>query len=65
MCSSDLIAGLHEVLRRQGLLQGRWCLDPGEDLSPGQMEEIDRVLAAYPFLADDAFVAENRDRWLR
>jgi dihydrodipicolinate synthase/N-acetylneuraminate lyase len=58
------IAGLHEVLRRQGLLQGRWCLDPGEDLSPGQMEEIDRVLAAYPFLADDAFVAENRDRWL-
>jgi hypothetical protein len=58
------IAGLHEVLRRQGLLQGRWCLDPDEDLSPGQMEEIDRVLAAYPFLADDAFVAENRDRWL-
>jgi len=58
------IAGLHEVLRRQGLLQGRWCLDPDEDLSPGQMEEIDRVLAAHPFLADDAFVAENRDRWL-
>src|SRR5688572_5445634 len=59
------IAGLHEVLRRQGLLQGRWCLDPDEDLSPGQMEEIDRVLAAYPGLADDAFVAENLDRWLR
>jgi dihydrodipicolinate synthase/N-acetylneuraminate lyase len=59
------IAGLHEVLRRQGLLQGRFCLDPGEDLSPGQMEEIDRVLAAYPGLADDAFVAENLDRWLR
>ena len=58
------IAGLHEVLRRQGLLQGRWCLDPAEDLSPGQMEEIDRVLAAHPFLADDAFVAENLDRWL-
>jgi dihydrodipicolinate synthase/N-acetylneuraminate lyase len=58
------IAGLHEVLRRQGLLQGRWCLDPDEDLSPGQMEEIDRVLAAHPFLADDAFVAANRDRWL-
>jgi dihydrodipicolinate synthase/N-acetylneuraminate lyase len=58
------IAGLHEVLRRQGLLAGRWCLDPAEDLSPGQMEEIDRVLGAYPFLADDAFVAENRDRWL-
>jgi dihydrodipicolinate synthase/N-acetylneuraminate lyase len=59
------IAGLHEVLRRQGLLQGRFCLDPTEDLSPGQLEEIDRVLAAYPHLADDAFVAENLDRWLR
>ncbi len=59
------IAGLHEVLRRQGLLAGRWCLDPAEDLSPGQSEEIDRVLSAYPHLADDAFVAENLDRWLR
>ena len=58
------IAGLHEVLRRQGLLEGRWCLDPEEDLSPGQLEEIDRVLAAHPFLTDDAFVAEHRDRWL-
>jgi dihydrodipicolinate synthase/N-acetylneuraminate lyase len=58
------IAGIHEVLRRQGLLAGRWCLDPAEDLSPGQAEEIERVLAAYPHLADDAFVAENRDRWL-
>jgi dihydrodipicolinate synthase/N-acetylneuraminate lyase len=59
------IAGIHEVLRRQGLLAGRWCLDPDEDLSPGQPDEIDRVLAAYPHLADDAFVAEHRDRWLR
>jgi dihydrodipicolinate synthase/N-acetylneuraminate lyase len=59
------IAGIHEVLRRQGLLAGRWCLDPHEDLSPGQMEEIERVLAAYPRLADDAFVAENLDQWLR
>jgi dihydrodipicolinate synthase/N-acetylneuraminate lyase len=58
------IPGIHEVLRRQGLLAGRWCLDPHEDLSPGQAEEIDRVLAAYPHLADDAFVQENRDRWL-
>jgi hypothetical protein len=58
------IPGIHEVLRRQGLLAGRWCLDPDEDLSPGQAEEIDRVLAAYPHLADDAFVRENRDRWL-
>jgi dihydrodipicolinate synthase/N-acetylneuraminate lyase len=59
------IAGLHEVLRRQGLLQGVWCLDPQEGLSPGQSEEIDRVYRAYPHLHDDAFVAENRDAWLR
>ena len=59
------IAGLHEVLRRQGLFAGRWCLDPNEDLSPGQAEEIDRVYRAYPHLTDDAFVAENRDAWLK
>jgi dihydrodipicolinate synthase/N-acetylneuraminate lyase len=59
------IPGIHEVLRRQGLLAGRWCLDPDDDLSPGQMDEIDRVLARYPHLADDAFVHENLDRWLR
>jgi len=58
------IPGIHEVLRRQGLLAGRWCLDPHEELSPGQAEEIDRVLAAYPHLADDEFVRENLDRWL-
>ena len=59
------IAGLHEVLRRQGLLEGLWCLDPNEGLSPGQMEEIDRVYAAYPHLNDDDFVAAHRDEWLR
>ncbi|MBV8829044.1 MAG: dihydrodipicolinate synthase family protein [Acidobacteriaceae bacterium] len=59
------IAGLHEILRRQGLLAGRWCLDPKEDLSPGQMEEIDRVCAAYPHLTDDEFVRNNLDQWLR
>jgi len=58
------IAGLHEVLRRQGLLEGFWCLDPSEGLSPGQREEIDRVYAAYPHLNDDAFVAAHRERWL-
>ena len=47
-----------------GLLVGRWCLDPEEELSDGQMEEIDRVCAAYPGLQDDAFVAENLGRWL-
>ena len=52
------------MLRRQGLLAGRWCLDPDEDLSPGQLEEIDRVCRAYPHLGDDAFVRENLDRWL-
>ncbi|MEW5974411.1 MAG: dihydrodipicolinate synthase family protein [Acidobacteriota bacterium] len=59
------IAGLHEVLRRQGLLVGRWCLDPDEDLSPGQMEEIDRVYRRYPHLNDDGFVREHLDSWLR
>jgi hypothetical protein len=59
------IAGLHEILRRQGLLAGRWCLDPAEDLSPGQLAAIDRVVAAYPDLQDDGFVRRNLDRWMR
>jgi Dihydrodipicolinate synthetase family len=59
------IAGIHEVLWRQGLLQGIWCLEPRETLSPGQAEEIDRVRRAYPHLTDDAFVAEHLDEWLR
>ena len=58
------IAGLHEVLRRQGLLAGTWCLDPNERMSPGQAEEIDRVYRSYPELNDDAFVAAHRDAWL-
>lgn len=57
------IAGVHEVLRRQGLLEGVWCLDPAEGLSPGQAEEIDRVYRMYPGLNDDAFVRENLARW--
>jgi hypothetical protein len=59
------IAGLHEILRRQRLLAGNWCLDPNESLSPGQLDDIDRVLRAYPELTDDAFVAANVDAWLR
>ena len=59
------IAGLHEVLRHQGLLEGTWCLDPGETLSPGQQAEIERVYRAYPHLNDDAFVLRHRDDWLR
>jgi dihydrodipicolinate synthase/N-acetylneuraminate lyase len=58
------IPGCHEVLRRQGLLEGIWCLDPNEGLSPGQAEEIDRVYAAYPEMNDDAFVRENLEKWL-
>ncbi len=58
------IAGIHEILRRQGLLAGRWCLDPNEDLSPGQLEEIDRVCASYPHLTDDDFVRSHLHRWL-
>jgi dihydrodipicolinate synthase/N-acetylneuraminate lyase len=59
------IAGIHEVLRRQGLLEGIWCLDENESLSPGQGDEIDRVYKAYPHLSDDAFVREHLDEWLR
>ncbi len=58
------IPGCHEVLRRQGLLAGTWCLDPEEKLSPGQSEEIDRVYREHGDLADDVFVRKNLDRWL-
>jgi dihydrodipicolinate synthase/N-acetylneuraminate lyase len=59
------IPGIHEVLRRQGLLEGTWCLRADEALSPGQAAEIDRVQAAYPHLNDDAFVREGLARWLK
>ncbi len=59
------IAGLHEILCRQGLMAGRWCLDPNEELSPGQMAEIDRICRDYPHLTDDDFVRENLSRWLQ
>lgn len=59
------IAGIHEVLRRQGLLAGRWCLNPQEELSSGQMEEINRVYHDYPHLNDDAFVAAHLPEWLQ
>lgn len=59
------IPGLHEVLRRQGLMQGLWCLNPDENLSPGQYDEIDRIYRAYPGLNDDDFVRANLDSWLR
>lgn len=59
------IPGIHEILRRQGLLRGRWCLDAKEELSRGQAAEIDRVCRAYPHLADDAFVRARVDGWMR
>lgn len=59
------IAAIHEVLRRQGLLQGIWCLNPSETLGPGQMEELDRIYRDYPDLNDDAFIEANLTRWLR
>ncbi|CAN7191546.1 dihydrodipicolinate synthase family protein [Rossellomorea sp. LjRoot5] len=58
------IAGINQVLARQGLMKGRWCLLDKEELSPHQMEEIDRVYAAYPHLHDDDFVKENLTKWL-
>ena len=59
------IPGIHEVLRRQGLLEGIWCLDPKETLSPGQKQEIERVCKAYPHLNDDRFVAAHKEEWLK
>ena len=58
------IAGINEVLRRQGLMRGIWCLDAAEGLSPGQSAEIDRVTHAYPELTDDEFVAAHLESWL-
>lgn len=58
------IPGIHEVLRRQGLLTGTWCLDPREQLSPGQGDEIDRVYRLYPELSDDEFVGERLSDWM-
>ena len=60
------IPGIHEILRQQGLLEGRWCLDPGDELSPGQIEEIHRVWNAYPHLheADDQLIREHLEEWL-
>jgi dihydrodipicolinate synthase/N-acetylneuraminate lyase len=59
-----VIAGCHEILRRQGLLAGIWCLDPAEGLGPGQAAELDRVCRCYAHLADDDFVRANLERWL-
>lgn len=58
------IPGIHEILRRQGLLRGTWTLDPHERLSPGQLAAIDRVCRRHPELSDDDFVASHLDRWL-
>lgn len=58
------IAGCHEVLRRQGLLAGTWCLDPDEMMSPGQLDKINRIYRDHPDLNDDAFVRTNVERWL-
>jgi dihydrodipicolinate synthase/N-acetylneuraminate lyase len=63
-CFAGCIAGIHEILRRQGLLEGIWCLDPQETLGPGQAGEIERIFCSYPHLADDAFVRSHRDQWL-
>ena len=59
------IAGIHEVLYRQGILKGIWCLDENEGLSPGQKEEIDRVYHDYPELNDDKFVKNNLEKWIK
>ncbi|MCD4656620.1 MAG: dihydrodipicolinate synthase family protein [Planctomycetes bacterium] len=62
---SGCIPGIHEVLRRQGLMKGIWCLDANQALSPGQSGEFDRIYRAYPEMNDDSFIKENLDRWLQ
>ena len=59
------VPGINEILRRKGLLEGTWCLNENESLSPGQSVEIDRILQAYPHLTDTDFVTQHRDEWLR
>jgi hypothetical protein len=59
------IAGIHEVLRRQGLLEGTWCLNPEESMSQGQNKEIDRMYREYPDLNDDEFVRQHLNEWLK
>ncbi|RYH08287.1 dihydrodipicolinate synthase family protein [Tropicimonas sp. IMCC6043] len=59
------IAALHEVLRRQGLLEGTWCLNPEETMGPGQEARLGRLLSQHPELTDDQFVKDNIERWLR
>lgn len=61
---SGCIAAIHEVLRRQGLLEGIWCLNPDETMGPGQEDELNRIYRDYPELNDDAFVSANLKRWL-
>ncbi len=61
---SGCLAGILEVLRRQGLVRGTWCIDPDDRLSPGQAEHLDRVERSYPHLKDDDFVKEHLDQWL-
>src|SRR5262249_669952 len=59
------IAGVHQILRRQALLEAISCLEPNETLSPGQAEAIDRVCRSSPHLCDDGFVRENLEHWLQ
>ncbi len=60
---SGCIAGLHEILRRQGLMKNIYCLNPEETLSEGQLEELNRVYDMYPHLNDDAFIKDNIEKW--
>jgi len=62
---AGVIPGVHEILRRQGLLSSRRCIDPELDLSDGQHEEIERIVKAYPELQDDSFIYAHIDKWLK
>ena len=59
------IPGIHEVLRRQGLLEEGGVFNPNEELSEGQKEEIDRVYRDYPYLNDDDWVMAHLQEWLK
>lgn len=60
------IAGIGEVLRRQGLTANSKTLESRDSLSPGQSREIEEMLIRHPSLhtEDDEMIRQRLDQWL-